>query len=243
MLQQMIERVQRSRYTDEIMVVTTDREEDEEIIKLCRKRKVRVGTGSQNDVLDRFYQNAKPMKPEYVIRLTADCPCIDAGLIDQAILQMNNDTDYFGMLSGSFADGLDIEIMKFTALEKAWNEAVHSYEREHVTQYIIRHPELFQQQDFVSPIGYFGDHRWTVDEEEDFALVTSIFEHFLTELNQPLFGYQDILAYLKETPDLMKINKIYRRNEGLEKSIRKDVVMGGSLHENSEDRKGSEPLS
>ena len=72
MLQQMIERVQRSKYTDEVMVVTTDLREDEEIIDLCSKIKVRVGTGSQNDVLDRFYQNAKPLKPEYVIRLTAD---------------------------------------------------------------------------------------------------------------------------------------------------------------------------
>ena len=54
MLQQMIERVQRSKYTDEVMVVTTDLREDEEIIDLCSKIKVRVGTGSQNYVLDRF---------------------------------------------------------------------------------------------------------------------------------------------------------------------------------------------
>lgn len=239
----MIERVQRSRCLNEIMVVTTDLKEDEEILKLCRKIKVRAGTGSQNDVLDRFYQNAKPLKPEYVIRLTADCPCMDAELIDQAILQMKNNTDYCGMLSDSFADGLDIEIIRFAALEKAWSEAVHSYEREHVTQYIIRHPELFCQQDFVSPIGYFGDHRWTVDEKEDFELVTKIFEHFLIELDQPEFGYQEILAYLQAYPDFIEINKMYRRNEGLEKSIREDSIIGGALYENCEDGERTEALS
>ena len=243
MLQQMIERVQRSKYTDEVMVVTTDLREDEEIIDLCSKIKVRVGTGSQNDVLDRFYQNAKPLKPEYVIRLTADCPCMDAELIDQAILQMEDDTDYCGMLSGSFADGLDIEIMKFSALEKAWSEAVHSYEREHVTQYIIQHPELFRQQDFVSPIGYFGGHRWTVDEKEDFELITRVFEHFLIEQKQPEFGYQDILAYLKAYPDLIELNKMYRRNEGLEKSIREDCIVGGVPYGNIRNGKRTEALS
>lgn len=223
-LQQMIRRVQRSRLVDDIMVVTTDNEKDQEIVNLCNRIGIRVGTGSEEDVLDRFYQNARPLHPEYVIRLTGDCPCMDPQLIDQAILQMEKDADYCGMLSETFADGLDIEIVKFSALEKSWKEAVHTYEREHVTQYIIRHPQLFRLQDFVSLSGYFGDQRWTVDEEEDFELVSSIFSHFLEELGWQEFGYQDILAYLAEHPGLMELNKMYRRNEGLEKSMKEEFL-------------------
>ena len=158
-LQRMIERVQRSKVVDEVMVVTSVNRENLPILALCASIGVRVGIGSEDDVLDRYYQTAKLIRPEYVIRLTADCPCFDAELLDLALGEMAPDTDYMGMTSESFADGLDLEIMKFSALERAWQEANHSFEREHVTQYIIRHPELFRLQNFESPIGYFGNHR------------------------------------------------------------------------------------
>ena len=180
-LQRMIERVQKSGRIDEVMVVTSIKRDNLPILKLCSSIGIRVGVGSEDDVLDRFYQTAKLLRPEYVIRLTADCPCFDAELLDMAIEQMGPDTDYCAMMSETFADGLDLEIISFSALEKAWKEAEHSYEREHVTQYIIHRPEVFKQQDFVSPIGDFGHHRWTVDETEDFEVVSRIYEYFLKE--------------------------------------------------------------
>ena len=111
-LQRMIERVQRSRLADEVMVVTSVNRENLPILSLCASIGIRVGVGAEDDVLDRYYQTAKLIKPEYVIRLTADCPCFDAELLDLALQEMAEDTDYMGMTSESFADGLDLEIMK-----------------------------------------------------------------------------------------------------------------------------------
>lgn len=224
-LQRMIERVQRSKMVDEVMVVTSIEKNNLPILKLCSDIGVRVGIGSEDDVLDRFYQSAKLIRPEYVIRLTADCPCFDAGLLDKAISELKSDSDYMAMTSESFADGLDLEIMKFSALEKAWKEAVHSFEREHVTQFIVRRPEVFKLQNFESPIGYFGNHRWTVDEPEDFEVVEHIYRHFLSTDKGDEFTYTDILEYMKENPDVKKINERFTRNEGLEKSIREDHIV------------------
>ena len=224
-LQRMIERVQRSTLADEVMVVTSVNRENLPILALCASIGVRVGVGSEDDVLDRYYQTAKLIRPEYVIRLTADCPCFDAELLDLALQEMAEDTDYMGMTSESFADGLDLEIMKFSALERAWKEADHSFEREHVTQYIIRHPELFRLQNFESPVGYFGDHRWTVDEPEDFELVKKVYEHFELELGRDDFGYRDILDFLNSHPEIKALNRMYTRNEGLAKSIREDRIV------------------
>ena len=223
-LQRMIERASRSKKADEIMVITSIEKNNLPILKLCSELGIRVGVGSENDVLDRYYQTAKLIHPEYVIRLTADCPCFDPELLDQAIDSLKPETDYCGMISESFADGLDLEIIKFSALEKSWREAVHSYEREHVTQYILKHPELFSIQNFESPIGYFGNYRWTVDEPEDFEVVSLIYEHFLKEGNEG-FGYKDILRFLSEHPDISEINKMYSRNEGLQKSIAEDHIV------------------
>ena len=224
-LQRMIERVRKSTMIDEVLVVTSIKKDNLPILKLCSYLNVRVGVGSEDDELDRFYQTAKLLRPEYVIRLTADCPCFDAELLDMAIEQMGPDTDYCAMMSETFADGLDLEIIRFSALEKAWKEAEHSYEREHVTQYIIHHPEVFKQQDFVSPIGDFGHHRWTVDETEDFEVVSRIYEYFLEEKKTDDFGYKEILWYLEGHPEVMELNKKYQRNEGLQKSINEDVLV------------------
>lgn len=223
-LQRMIERVQKSRMIDEVMIVTSIEKNNLSILQLCSKLGVRVGVGSENDVLDRYYQTAKLLKPEYIVRLTADCPCFDAELLDLAIEGLDELTDYCGMISESFADGLDLEIIRFSAFERAWREAVHSFEREHVTQYIIRHPEIFILQNFESPIGYFGNHRWTVDESEDFEMVKKIYEHFLEDDNES-FSYQDILDYLKMHPEIKQINAKFTRNAGLEKSIQEDKVV------------------
>ncbi len=224
-LQRMIERVQRSKLVDEVIVVTSIEKNNLPILNLCSSIGIRVGVGSEDDVLDRFYQTAKLLEPEYVIRLTADCPCFDSNLLDMAIKQMNESTDYCGMTSESFADGLDLEIMKFSALEKSWKEAVHSFEREHVTQYIIRHPEIFKLQNFESPIGYFGNHRWTVDEPEDFEVVSQIYSHFINSNIGCNFTYKDILNFMNDHPEVAEINKMYTRNEGLEKSIREDHIV------------------
>ncbi|MBR5420281.1 MAG: glycosyltransferase family protein [Lachnospiraceae bacterium] len=224
-LQRMIERVKKSRLADEVMVVTSIEKPNLQVLKLCAETDTRVFVGSEDDVLDRYYQGARLFKPEYVIRLTGDCPCFDAALLDEALSQMDSDTDYMGMLSQTFADGLDIQIIKYSALERSWHEAKHSFEREHVTQYVIRRPEMFKLQDFVSPIGYFGDQRWTVDEPEDFELVEKIFHHFVVECGNEYFGYRDILEYMKEHPELKEINAKYTRDEGLAKSIREDRIV------------------
>lgn len=228
MLQYVIEAVNKSKLIDEVIVITSIEKSNLLILELCARLGVRVFIGSEDDVLDRYYQAARLLKPDYVVRVTGDCPLFDGELLDQAILQMEMDTDYLGMMTETFADGLDLEIMSFNALKSAWLRANLRSEREHVTQYILHHPELFKLQDFVSPIGYFGNNRWTLDEEEDFILIKTILEHFIN-CNIDNYGYKEILEFIKQNPDIAKINAMYGRNEGLEKSLKNDMTVIGGI--------------
>ncbi len=226
LLQRVVERLQSSRLIDEIMVVTSIDKANLPILRICADIGVRVGVGSEDDVLDRYYQTARLLQPKYIIRITGDCPLIDAELIDQAIAGMDLETDYCSnTLEESFADGLDFEIMKYEALKKSWKEARHSFEREHVTQYIRRHPKMFHLQSKISTIGDFSDHRWTVDEPEDFELVCRIYDYFLNEVKKPDFGYKDVCKYLNDNPQLKRINNQFKRNEGLARSIQEDRIV------------------
>src|SRR5258706_2989594 len=82
MLLHQIDRLRRARALDDIMVATSDEPADDAIEALCASAGVRCFRGSLNDVLDRFYQAALPLKPELVVRLLGDCPLADPELID-----------------------------------------------------------------------------------------------------------------------------------------------------------------
>lgn len=216
-----VERVKRSRHVDEVMVITSIEKNNLPLTALCASLGIRISVGSENDVLDRYYQTAKLLQPEYVIRITADCPLFDWRYLDMAIEQLEEETDYMGQMEDSFPDGLDIEIMKFSALKESWKLAKLTSEREHVTQYIRKHPEKFKIQNLECPIQGISDQRWTLDEEEDYRLIAEIYHYFIQRGKED-FVTEDVLEFLRQNPEIEAINKKYIRNEGLIKSIAED---------------------
>jgi len=223
-LERVVERVQRAEFVDDVMVVTSLTKEDLQIISIMADKGVRVFAGSLDDVLDRYYQAAKILMPEYIIRITADCPVIDHKIIDDAIRNLKPDTDYLGMITETFPDGLDVEIIKFQALKNAWKHAKLKSEREHVTMYIKNHPELFCVQNYECDAGNLYHQRWTVDEPEDYTFIQNIYGHFLSEEKED-FDLYDILEYLKHNPNVAQINQGFIRNEGLLISQKNDSVV------------------
>lgn len=223
-LERVIERVQQSKYVDEVMVVTSLNPEDIPIVNKVSELGLRVYCGSSLDVLDRYYQASRLIKPDNVIRITADCPVFDYELLDEAIGEFKEDSDYLGSITETFADGLDLEIVRYDSLEKCWSEAKLLSEREHVTLYIKNHKELFNIQDFVCKLGDLHNERWTIDEPEDYIFIKKLYEYFLS-INKKYFLTSDIIKYLNENPDIREINKGFIRNEGLLISLEKDKKM------------------
>ncbi len=224
-VQWVLERVARSKRIDELMLLTSIDKNNVPLIQLVTALGYRVFVGSEEDVLDRYYQAAKLLKPEYIIRITADCPLFDWEYLDLAIEQLEEQTDYMAEMTESFPDGLDVEIVKFSVLQEAWERANLASEREHVTLYIKNHKEEYRIQNFECPIAGIGNKRWTLDEEEDFLLISRIYEHFLSQ-GKESFRTEDVLRFLGENPELESINQQYARNEGLAKSIANDFIVG-----------------
>ena len=221
-----LERVKRSKKIDEVMVITSIEKNNLPLIKLCTELDTRVFVGSEDDVLDRYYQAARLLQPEYIIRITADCPLFDWNYLDLAIEQLEADTDYMSELTESFPDGLDIEIMKFSVLEEAWQNAKMASEREHVTLYIKNNADKYKLQNFECPISGIGDKRWTLDEPADLELIETIYEYFISQGKYD-FDTENILQFLEANPELNKINSMIGRNEGLKKSLKDDYIVNG----------------
>ena len=224
-LEWVVERVKRAKKVDEVMVITSIEKNNLPLIELCTKLDTRVFVGSEEDVLDRYYQAAKLLNPEYVIRITADCPFFDWRYLDMAIEQMEDDSDYLAEFTESFPDGLDIEIITFKALKESWQEARLSSEREHVTQYVRKHPEKYKLQNLECPISNIGDKRWTLDEDRDYEMISKVYHHFVLEKGKTDFVTEDIIDFLNDNPEIESLNSGIMRNEGLAKSIANDSVV------------------
>lgn len=222
MLVRQLERVRRAGRIDRLIVATSTDPSDDPIEALCRDEGVEYYRGKLDDVLDRFYQAAAPLRPNHVVRLTGDCPLADPVIIDQVCeFYLEGGFDYAtNALQPTFPDGLDIEICRFECLEQAWREAVLPSHREHVTPFIHKNPQRFR-------IGHFrGDAdlsnlRWTVDEPDDFSLVTNIYEALYPV--DPGFDTAAILTLLAKFPEWKTANTKHQRNEGGKKSLLADA--------------------
>ena len=220
MLARQVERLERADSLDRLLIATTVDRSDDEIAALAGDLGVDVFRGPVEDVLDRFYRAAAPLQPSHVVRLTADCPLADWELIDRTVAKvLADELDYVSTaLRPTWPDGLDVEVMTFTALEAAWREARSPVEREHVTPFIIDRPERFRRSSVDSPVD-LSSLRWTVDEPRDYEFVTRIYETLYP--SNPAFTTDDVLRLLQDEPELIAINQGIERNEGLRLSIEK----------------------
>jgi spore coat polysaccharide biosynthesis protein SpsF (cytidylyltransferase family) len=216
MLQHEIDRIQRARSIEALVVATSADAADDPIAALCAAAGVACFRGSLHDVLDRVYQAARPHRPQIVVRLTGDCPLVDPAVIDGVVEFLREGGLDYAVTDEAFPDGLDVEAIRFEVLEAAWRGATRASDREHVTLFVSRQPDRFRSGRFPAPRNLAG-MRWTVDEPEDFELVRRVYEALYPR--HPAFTTDDVLALLAAQPELAELNRRFQRNEGLRRSL------------------------
>ena len=217
-----LDRLEKCKKVSEIIVATTINEEDTLIYDKAIAWGFSASRGAESDVLDRFYQAVKGKNADWVVRVTSDCPLIDAELVDKVIaFAQENEVDYCsnGFIE-NYPDGQDVEVFKFAALETAWKNAKLLSEREHVTPYIRNHSDYKKGTIFTAlnyPCGFdFSKIRMTVDEARDFELIEILINNLGTEKS-----WIEYTNYIIEN-NLNKVNDQIVRNEGLLKSLKND---------------------
>jgi spore coat polysaccharide biosynthesis protein SpsF len=219
MLARILERVSAARSLDAVVVATTDLPEDDQLEDYVRHTTpFAVFRGSALDVLDRYYQAAKAHGAAVVARVTADDPLKDPRIIDQAVSLLDNgiDLDYCSnTIAPTYPEGLDIEVFRFAALERAHADATLPSEREHVTPYLYKHTELFRIHNFLYEQD-LSSWRWTVDRQADLDFIRAVFSHFY---DQPLVSFVDVIDWLSENPNVRALNDDVVRREGYLKSL------------------------
>jgi glutamate-1-semialdehyde 2,1-aminomutase len=226
-------RLSRSKKIDKIILATSESRENDLLAETVAKLGFDVFRGSENDVLDRYYQAAKRYNPKAVVRITGDCPLIDPSIVDSVINQFEKEkVDYLNNVTPpTYPDGMDVEIFSFETLREAWKKAESSHEREHVSPF-IRNNNIFTKSYLTNEKNY-GHERLTVDEPNDLKVVAGIINFFWPNLD---FSMDNIMDLKKEQPSLFTHNKSIGRNEGAKKGsgqklwVRaKHLIPGGSM--------------
>lgn len=206
MLQRQLERLQRCRRVDRLVLATTDLPVDDPLQGLGEVVGVPVYRGPAEDVLGRYAGCARRYGAGVVVRVTGDCPLIDPALSDSVIAafqQADPPLDYLSLAVDLVPRGLDTEVMTAAALFAAAAECTDPAHREHVTPFLYRNPTRFRTSSY-RPIGAPIAARWCVDEAADLALVRRIVEA-LVPVN-PDFGWRDCLEVMQRHPDWKDLN-------------------------------------
>mgnify|MGYP001167612019 FL=1 len=227
-----IQRLKQSRNIDEIVVAIPKDKNEKKLENHLKNLKCKIFKGNNTDLLDRYYKAAKKYNAKVILRVTADCPLIDANLADKMLDKylFNNFDLVLNYVPPTYPDGLDLAILSFEALKKAWKEAKTTQDREHVIPYLIKNKK-FSKFNFKNEKDY-SDERWTLDEPEDLIVIKNIFNN-VKNLN---CSFDEVLKLKEKKNHIFEANKHIKRdsgfnlNDGQKLWLRaKKVIPGGNM--------------
>jgi len=187
-----------------LVVATSTNKTDDVIEQMCKEKKWNCFRGDLNDVLSRYYHAAQKYNFEIIIRITSDCPLIDAELIKIGLAKfLNGKFDYLSnSVERTYPRGFDFEVFSFSALETAYLHAKKPEEREHVTPYIWRHSRKFRIGQLKQKQNK-SHYRITVDEKDDFEVVKVLIQTY----NADIKDYRQIIRTLDRNPEISALNR------------------------------------
>lgn len=174
-----VRRLARATLVDQVVVATSSSSKDDSLVSLVEAEGIPYVRGSEEDVLSRFTLAARETEADVVVRVTADCPLIDPGVVDDVVGALLEDAaacDYASnVLRRTFPRGLDAEAMFTDVLTRIDRLATSPEAREHVTWLAYRErPDLFLLRSVELEDQDYSHLDWSVDTEEDLERVRQL---------------------------------------------------------------------
>jgi spore coat polysaccharide biosynthesis protein SpsF len=206
-----IQRILKAGRVKNLVVATSCEESDDELVQILSQNKITVYRGSLEDVNSRFVATLELFpKEETIVRLTADCPLVMPELLDEMILEFNvNQDDYYSnAIHPTYPDGLDIEVFSRESFLILSSSDLSISEKEHVTKGYLNPSREFRTREKIREPD-LSSYRWTVDFEEDYVFIKSVYEHF--EGRELEFTERDVLNLLVNSGEIME--KMFKPSE------------------------------
>ena len=233
MIELLLSRLARAKEVDQIVLATSVDPGNLTLAEHVRALGYACEQGSESDVLERYVQAAERHGADVVVRITGDCPLVDPQLVDECLRRFKEaPLDYFSNIAPpTYPDGLDVEVVTLAALQRALRDSAKPFNHEHVTPF-VRESGLFRSASMQNDEDLSG-RRWTVDDPEDFEVITNVFSYFAPDVH---FGWRQVLELQRVRPELFAANQQINRNEGATMGTgqklwkrAKQVIPGGNM--------------
>lgn len=187
----------------EVVVATSTLPQDDEVEAWCIAHNIPYYRGSEEDVLDRYIQCAKEYNPDYIMRVTSDCPFVDYEIATEIVALMQEHQVDIIDLASDLPRGLAVELISYKALQYIDKHGREQRHREHVTYYAYEYKEQFTRVAYTAPTNrHYPELRITLDTEEDYVLLCNVADHFSTiDVSS-----SDVIQYLLAHPEVVLLN-------------------------------------
>ncbi len=211
LLELVLTRITKSTIPEKIILATSTRKIDDQLIPIAERCGVEIIRGSEDDVLGRFVQAYKSYPSDAIVRAAADNPLLDPEMIDRLITFFweNQPCDYasnLGPVSG-YPDGVGVEMVSAEALLRLDKEAKDMRYREHVVTYLHNNRDYTCRLQYAPPEFHRPGYRLDVDFFEDLVFVRELAKRLLQKKG-PFWTTRDIILVLDRDPGLLNVRKV-----------------------------------
>lgn len=212
LLWHVVNRLKYAERIDDIIIATTVNPKDDKIEEWCKSESVKCFRGSEDDVLNRYYNASVEFPSDIIVRVTADDPFKEPKVIDKVIRKLIDEK--YDLVTNnfppSFPEGLDCEAFTFDILDFMEKTTQDLFEREHVTQYVYHNPDKFKIGNVASGF-QLSSYRWTIDNIEDYEMVKTVYAK-RDKGSEGILLMDEILRILEKHPEISKINSEVKRS-------------------------------
>jgi len=214
------QRLKRCSQLNLVVISTGEYKNNSEICDFAKQEQIPLYSGSEYDLIDRFYQTGKKFNASVIVRITADCPLVDPEVVDQMILEFKKEKGASDIVTNvepsTFPHGLEAEIYSMDIIEKLWKDIEDKNLREWFPIYIKKNIQKFRILKIKNSTN-LSNYRWTLDYQEDYELIKEIYKKLYKE--NKIFMMSDILELFKKYPYLVEINKKFVGHKNLDAPI------------------------
>jgi len=202
-LERVIDRVQKTEGVNHVICAVPEGTYNDAVAELARACGAGVSRGSEQDVLARYMGAVDHINCTYVMRVTSDCPLLDPSVCADLLAGVHSAKALYGVTAG-WPHGLDCEVFTREMLVKAFREATHPNDREHVTLWMKRNcggGDFYLKPDQ----NYMADHRWVLDYPEDLEFLEALVP--LLPKFPAVAGWREVVAMVNKNSQLKEINQ------------------------------------
>ena len=217
LIERILQRVKKVKKIGKIIVATTKKKEDDILVKIAKSNKVEVFRGSENDLVDRYYQAIRGKNVSHILRLPADNPIPDPTEYNRLInyhLKTNNDfsSNICNFMKNGYPDGFGVEIFTANSLKRIWRNEKRKKFREHITLNFYDYKKNKKNSKFNFKIGTVKCPKkisrpklvFDVNYYKDYIFIKQIYEYFLPQKKN--FTASDVVKWYENKYSRKELN-------------------------------------